>query len=104
MPYGYYILLRLVICSISAYTAYVCFSNRKKVNLGFTGFGFFTLLHNPIIPMNSTHFLIISIQTIRRNCLPKARGDSMSEMPMHAHQSFYEDIENTLVTDYRSFK
>lgn len=67
LPYGYYTFLRLVVCSISAYTSYVYFSENKKINLGFIVFGFFTLLYNPIIPVHlgeKSIWIVINIITV----------------------------------------
>lgn len=47
LPYGYYILLRLVACGVFAFAAYVAY-NRKRKALPWI-YGFAALVFNPII-------------------------------------------------------
>ena len=49
-PYGYYILLRFVVCGASAYTAYLSYSNR--ITWAAWVFGIMAILFNPIVPFH----------------------------------------------------
>ena len=50
-PYGYYTLLRFVVCGVSAYGAY--FSSEIIINKGWAWiFGIIAILFNPIIPIH----------------------------------------------------
>ncbi len=49
-PYGYYTLLRLVVCGTSAFIAYTAHTLNKQV-LTYT-LGFIALLFNPLIPIH----------------------------------------------------
>ncbi len=49
MPYGYYTLLRLVICGCSLYFAYHLYE--KKDTAFVWVFGFIAVLYNPVIPV-----------------------------------------------------
>ena len=49
MPYGYYTLLRLVVCGCSLYFAYNLYET-KDIAFAWV-FGFFVVLYNPIIPI-----------------------------------------------------
>lgn len=49
MPYGYYTLLRLVVCGCSLYFAYNLYETK---DIAFVWvFGFIAVLYNPIIPV-----------------------------------------------------
>jgi hypothetical protein len=48
LPYGYFTLLRFVVCIISAYLAYKIYEDNKE-SLWVWAFGFITILFNPII-------------------------------------------------------
>ena len=48
-PYGYYQLLRLVVCGVALYMAFVAF-NLQKI-LAVWVFGFVAILFNPLIPI-----------------------------------------------------
>ena len=50
MPYGYYMLSRLVVCGCAIYYA-VQFGNQKETALIWV-FGFLAVLYNPIIPIH----------------------------------------------------
>lgn len=47
LPYGYYILLRLVACGVFAFAAFVAFERKSKVLPWI--YGFLALIFNPII-------------------------------------------------------
>ena len=49
-PYGYYQLLRFVICSVSVYVAYMAY-NWQKLWATYL-FGFIALLFNPLVPIH----------------------------------------------------
>lgn len=50
LPYGYYVLLRWIICASAAYLAYLSLEQKKEV---FTWlFGLTALIFNPIIPLH----------------------------------------------------
>lgn len=49
-PYGYYQLLRFVVCGVGAYTAYTAYIWQKMWVVWL--FGFVTLLFNPLIPIH----------------------------------------------------
>lgn len=81
-PYGYYVLLRWVVCGVAAYSAF------KSLELEKSGwvwvFGFIAILFNPIIPIHLTRevwapvdiagalIFIISIFTLREKVQPKS--------------------------------
>jgi hypothetical protein len=48
-PYGYYTLLRLVVCGTGTYISYISFKNEKQI-IGFLAI-LVALLFNPIIPI-----------------------------------------------------
>lgn len=49
LPYGYYVLLRWIMCGLSAYIAYL---NIEKQNRFFSwAFGILAVIFNPIIPL-----------------------------------------------------
>lgn len=50
LPYGYYMLLRLVACGVFAYATFVAFE-RKNKTLPWV-FGFMALIFNPIIKIH----------------------------------------------------
>jgi len=49
-PYGYYTLLRLVVCGVSIYV--VLEAKKSKLNSWMWGMGFIALLFNPLIPIH----------------------------------------------------
>lgn len=49
LPYGYYIFLRIIICILSCFTAYVALVSDKKPWIWI--FGVIAVLFNPIIPI-----------------------------------------------------
>ena len=49
MPYGYYTLLKLVVCGCSIYYAYHLYEKKDQTFVWV--FGFFAILYNPIIPI-----------------------------------------------------
>ncbi|MCK5225332.1 MAG: hypothetical protein KAQ89_01300 [Planctomycetes bacterium] len=49
-PYGYYQLLRFVVCGASVYTAFVAYNWQKMWAIWL--FGFIALLFNPLIPIH----------------------------------------------------
>tara|TARA_E500000178_G_C16982333_1_gene736407 strand:+ start:1474 stop:1737 length:264 start_codon:yes stop_codon:yes gene_type:complete len=49
MPYGYYNLLRIVICLSSIFFAFRLFENKEIIFVWM--FGFLAILYNPIIPV-----------------------------------------------------
>ena len=49
-PYGYYQLLRFVVCGISAYTAFMAYEWQKQWVAWL--FGFIAVLFNPLIPIH----------------------------------------------------
>lgn len=63
-PYGYYTLLRFVVCGTAAYTAYVSFGKENKI-IGFLSI-LVALLFNPLIPiyMNKEAWVIIDAVVI----------------------------------------
>jgi len=84
-PYGYYTLLRWVVCGVAGYTAYI--SNRSN-RLPWTWFfGILALFFNPIIPVKLDRAtwanidvavgiaLLVSIFFVREN-LSKPGGDN----------------------------
>jgi hypothetical protein len=54
-PYGYYTLLRLVVCGAAAYTAYVMYQWRRP-GLAWL-FGFVAVLFNPVITVHLSRAL-----------------------------------------------
>jgi hypothetical protein len=51
LPYGYYTLLRFVVCAAAAYLAYVEYTRRENVNPWVVGLALIAFLFNPIIPV-----------------------------------------------------
>ena len=49
-PYGYYVLLRIVVCCSCAYYAYIFYSTHQK-NFWFWGLIFTAVIFNPIVPI-----------------------------------------------------
>lgn len=50
LPYGYYQFLRLIVCAVSAYTAYLAFTLPNR-QVWMWGFGAVALLFNPVAPV-----------------------------------------------------
>ena len=48
LPYGYFTLLRFVVCAVTAYLAYLAYKNKNE-SLWTWIFGFIAILFNPII-------------------------------------------------------
>ncbi|MFC1793458.1 DUF6804 family protein [Planctomycetota bacterium] len=74
-PYGYYQLLRFVVCGVGAYTAFVAYQWQKLWATWL--FGFIAVLFNPLIPIHlpkevwhtidvTCAFLFIAIASILR--------------------------------------
>lgn len=86
MPYGYYILLRFVVCGVSAYGTY--FAVKFKRNAWAWTFGIIAILFNPIIPIHLDKdtwavidvavagILLVSLSTLRQ---PKPKMLSMEK-------------------------
>ncbi|NQT97178.1 MAG: hypothetical protein HQ562_05490 [Candidatus Marinimicrobia bacterium] len=49
LPYGYYTLLRIIICILAGYTAYVAYESEKIPWVWI--FGLIAILFNPVIPI-----------------------------------------------------
>ena len=61
-PYGYYTLLRIIVCAMSGL---ICFIEYKKtINIWVIIFGVFTLLYNPIFPIHLTRTIWTPINII----------------------------------------
>lgn len=52
MPYGFYMLLRIVVCSAGAYIAYVEYQRANKANHWCILFGVAAFVFNPIVPIH----------------------------------------------------
>jgi hypothetical protein len=61
-PYGYYTLLRLVVCGTGIYIAVFSFEKEKK-SIAFPA-GFIALLFNPLIPIHLTKEIWVIIDFI----------------------------------------
>ena len=61
-PYGYYQLLRFVVCGVSAYMAFRAYTSQKMWAAWL--FAFITVLFNPLIPIHLTRELWQPIDTI----------------------------------------
>jgi uncharacterized membrane protein YccC len=61
-PYGYYQLLRFVVCGISVYVAFMAY-NWHKIWATYL-FGFFAVLFNPLIPVHLSRELWQPIDVI----------------------------------------
>jgi hypothetical protein len=61
-PYGYYQLLRFVVCGVSVYVAFIAY-NWQKIWATFL-FGFIAVLFNPLIPIHLSRELWQPIDTI----------------------------------------
>ena len=54
LPYGYYQLLRFVICGVSMYVAFMAYTCWQKMWAAWL-FGFIAILFNPLIPIYLSH-------------------------------------------------
>jgi len=61
-PYGYYILLRWVVCATSIYCFYI--ASEKGKNEWMWVFGFFALLFNPIVPLHMSREIWLFLDVI----------------------------------------
>ena len=62
LPYGYYQLLRFVICGVAVYVAYTAYNWQKMWAVWL--FGFVALLFNPLIPIHLSRELWQPIDVI----------------------------------------
>lgn len=51
LPYGYFTLMRFVVCSVSIYLAYKTYKDNKE-SLWVWAFGFVAILFNPVTPIH----------------------------------------------------
>lgn len=51
LPTGYYTLVRIVVCAISALSCYWSYKSDNKVGIATVVFGLLAILFNPIIPV-----------------------------------------------------
>lgn len=51
LPYGYYTLLRLVVCICAAVIAYLTFVQEDRLGIWAPAFAFVAILFNPIVPV-----------------------------------------------------
>ncbi len=51
LPTGYYTLVRIVVCLVSAYSSYLSYKSDEKVGIATVSFALLALLFNPIIPI-----------------------------------------------------
>ena len=61
-PYGYYTLLRLVVCGTGAYIAYFSFEEEKKVICFFSVL--IAILFNPLIPFHLGKYIWVVIDFV----------------------------------------
>jgi uncharacterized membrane protein YccC len=61
-PYGYYQLLRFVVCGVSAYVAFMAYTGQKTWATYL--FGLFAVLFNPLIPIHLSRELWRPIDVI----------------------------------------
>ena len=61
-PYGYYQLLRFIVCGVGVYIAYTAYNWQKKWAMWL--FGFIALLFNPLIPIHLSRGLWQPIDVI----------------------------------------
>lgn len=52
LPYGYYQLLRIAVCTAAGYLTYCEFKLKDKLNVWVILFAFLAILFNPIIPIH----------------------------------------------------
>jgi len=52
LPYGYYTLLRIVICFVSVFLCIYEYAGHKKINIFVIIFGVFSIIYNPLIPVH----------------------------------------------------
>lgn len=62
LPYGYFTMLRFIICFNSGYLALLSYNNNKEI--WSYGFGVIAVLFNPIIPIHLTRGIWITIDSI----------------------------------------
>lgn len=66
MPYGYYQLLRLVVCLVSGLTTYKLYQSYQTISLAVILFGLITLIYNPFYPLHFSRYTweIINLVTV----------------------------------------
>ena len=64
LPYGYYTLLRIVVCGAAAFIAYSTFSQEGSVSLWVLVMGGLAVLFNPLIPIHLSRELWAPIDAI----------------------------------------
>ena len=65
MPYGYYMISRLIVSGCALYYAVSCYKNNNKTHLWI--FGFIVVLYNPLIPISlgsKELWMVVNIPTI----------------------------------------
>lgn len=51
LPTGYYTLVRIVVCLVSALSCYLSYKSDEKIGIATVTFAVLTILFNPIIPI-----------------------------------------------------
>lgn len=51
LPTGYYTLVRIAVCLVSALSCYLSYKSDEKIGIATVTFGELTILFNPIIPI-----------------------------------------------------
>ena len=64
LPYGYYTLMRIVVCGAAAFIAYSTFSKEGSVSLWVLVMGGLAILFNPLIPIHLSRELWAPIDAI----------------------------------------
>jgi FtsH-binding integral membrane protein len=50
-PYGYYVLLRIIVTGCAGYLAFIDYKEKEAITLFSVLLGFFAILFNPLIPI-----------------------------------------------------
>ena len=69
LPYGYYTLLRIVICGASGLIALHEYEKKEELSAWVLGFSFIAILYNPVIPVHLTREIWTPINIITILCL-----------------------------------
>jgi len=87
LPYGYYQLLRFVVCGVAVYIVYTAYTWQKMWAMWL--FGFIALLFNPFIPIHLSKELWQPIDFVCA-ILFTIFGVTLKKMPIHKQGKWYE--------------
>lgn len=64
LPYGYYTLLRIIICGAAAFIAYSIYQRQQAVSLWVLAMSGLAILFNPLIPIHLSREIWVPIDAI----------------------------------------